>query len=117
MIVLPSSGPVNLANAATIKRRSLSSVGDRHGRVVVGNNLRQQQAASLAYFDVFWVSAVLGVLLVFLVLLMKRSVAEKGAALYIGKPNRASDGRMFPEPSSHESESLFQCSLQNAQLL
>ena len=42
-------------------------------------NLRQQQAASLAYFDVFWVSAVLGVTLVFLVLLMKRSVAEKGA--------------------------------------
>jgi DHA2 family multidrug resistance protein len=42
-------------------------------------NLRQQQAASLAYFDVFWFCAVLGVLLVFLVLLMKRSVAEKGA--------------------------------------
>ena len=42
-------------------------------------NLRQQQAASLAYFDVFWLCAVLGVLLVFLVLLMKRSVAEKGA--------------------------------------
>ena len=44
-------------------------------------NLRQQQAASLAYFDVFWVAAVLGVGLVFLVLLMKRSVAEKGARL------------------------------------
>jgi DHA2 family multidrug resistance protein len=42
-------------------------------------NLRQQQAASLAYFDVFWVAAVLGFALVFLVLLMKRSVAEKGA--------------------------------------
>jgi DHA2 family multidrug resistance protein len=42
------------------------------------DNLRQQQAASLAYFDVFWVAAVLGVVLVFLVLLMKRSVAEKG---------------------------------------
>lgn len=43
------------------------------------DNLRQQQAASLAYFDVFWVFAVLGVSLIFLVLLMKRSVAEKGA--------------------------------------
>jgi DHA2 family multidrug resistance protein len=43
------------------------------------DNLRQQQAESLAYFDVFWVAAVLGVGLVFLVLLMKRSVAEKGA--------------------------------------
>jgi len=41
-------------------------------------NLRQQQAASLAYFDVFWLFAVLAVALVFLVLLMKRSVAEKG---------------------------------------
>jgi MFS transporter, DHA2 family, multidrug resistance protein len=43
------------------------------------DNLRQEQAASLAYFDVFWLCAVLGVLLIFLVLLMKRSVAEKGA--------------------------------------
>jgi hypothetical protein len=31
------------------------------------------------YFDVFWLCAVLGVLLVFLVPMMKRSVAEKGA--------------------------------------
>jgi DHA2 family multidrug resistance protein len=43
------------------------------------DNLRQQQASSLAYFDVFWLCAALGVALVFLVLLMKRSVAEKGA--------------------------------------
>jgi DHA2 family multidrug resistance protein len=41
-------------------------------------DLRQQQAASLAYFDVFWLFAVLAVSLVFLVPLMKRSVAEKG---------------------------------------
>jgi MFS transporter, DHA2 family, multidrug resistance protein len=41
-------------------------------------NLRQQQAASLAYFDVFWLFAVLAATLVFLVPLMKRSVAEKG---------------------------------------
>ena len=34
---------------------------------------------SLAYFDVFWFSAVVAALLVFLVLLMRRSVAEKGA--------------------------------------
>ena len=43
------------------------------------SNLRQQQAASLAYFDVFWISAVMAVGLVLAVLLMKRSVAEKGA--------------------------------------
>jgi DHA2 family multidrug resistance protein len=42
-------------------------------------DLRQQQAASLAYFDVFWLCAALGVALVPLVLLMKRSAAEKGA--------------------------------------
>jgi DHA2 family multidrug resistance protein len=40
--------------------------------------LRDQQALSLAYFDVFWVAAVLGIVLVPFVLLMKRSVAEKG---------------------------------------
>jgi DHA2 family multidrug resistance protein len=44
-------------------------------------NLHQQQAASLAYFDVFWLCAALGVALVVLVLLMKRSVAEKGAQI------------------------------------
>jgi DHA2 family multidrug resistance protein len=42
------------------------------------DDLRQQQAASLAYFDVFWVFAVVTLVLVFLVLLMKRSVAEPG---------------------------------------
>ena len=42
-------------------------------------NLRQQQASSLSYFDVFWVAGVVGLGLAFLVPLMKRSVAEKGA--------------------------------------
>jgi DHA2 family multidrug resistance protein len=42
-------------------------------------NARNQQALSLAYFDVFWSSAAISVALVFLVLLMRRSVAEKGA--------------------------------------
>jgi DHA2 family multidrug resistance protein len=41
-------------------------------------DLRQQQAGALAYFDVFWLCAALGVALIVLVLLMKRSVAEKG---------------------------------------
>jgi DHA2 family multidrug resistance protein len=44
-------------------------------------NLRQRQASSLAYFDVFWMLAVVMVVLVFVVLLMKRSVAEKGARI------------------------------------
>jgi MFS transporter, DHA2 family, multidrug resistance protein len=40
---------------------------------------RAQQASSLAYFDVFTVSAIVGLLLVFVVLMMQRSIAEKGA--------------------------------------
>jgi DHA2 family multidrug resistance protein len=42
-------------------------------------NLRQQQASSLAYFDVFFFLAVVTLLPLLTVLLMKRSVAEKGA--------------------------------------
>ncbi|MFT3882417.1 MAG: DHA2 family efflux MFS transporter permease subunit [Gemmatales bacterium] len=41
-------------------------------------HLRAQQATALSYFDVFWVSAVVAACLVFLVLFMQRSVAEKG---------------------------------------
>jgi DHA2 family multidrug resistance protein len=43
------------------------------------DNLRQQQASSLAYFDVFWLLAVVTLVPLLTVLLMKRSVAEKGA--------------------------------------
>jgi DHA2 family multidrug resistance protein len=42
-------------------------------------NLRQQQASSLAYFDVFLVLAAVMVVPLVTVLLMKRSVAQKGA--------------------------------------
>ena len=44
-------------------------------------DLRDRQALSLAYFDVFYLAAVLAVVLVPLVLFMKRSVAEKGARI------------------------------------
>ena len=40
-------------------------------------NLRQQQASSLAYFDCFWMFAMLTFGLAFVALLMKRSVARK----------------------------------------
>ena len=46
------------------------------------DDLRQQQAASMAFFDVFWLFAVLCLGLVLLVPLMKRSVAEKGAGAH-----------------------------------
>ncbi len=45
------------------------------------DNLRQQPTLSLAYFDVVWLSAVVAVALIALALLMRRSVAEKGAHL------------------------------------
>jgi MFS transporter, DHA2 family, multidrug resistance protein len=41
-------------------------------------NLRQQQASSLAYFETFWMIAVLTFVVSFAVLFMKRSVAEQG---------------------------------------
>jgi DHA2 family multidrug resistance protein len=41
--------------------------------------LRDQQASSLSYFDCFWMTAVLTLAAAFVVLFMKRSVAEKGA--------------------------------------
>ena len=40
---------------------------------------RRRQSSALACFDTFFVFAALGVVLSFLVLLMKRSVAAKGA--------------------------------------
>jgi MFS transporter, DHA2 family, multidrug resistance protein len=41
-------------------------------------DLREQQASALAYFDAFLIFAVVAVVLAFLVLLMKRSAAKKG---------------------------------------
>jgi MFS transporter, DHA2 family, multidrug resistance protein len=43
------------------------------------DQLHQQQAVSLAYFDTFWLFAMLALALVPLVFLMKPSAAEKGA--------------------------------------
>jgi DHA2 family multidrug resistance protein len=42
-------------------------------------NLRHQQSSALAYFDCFWLFAVVMLAVTFVVFLMKRSVAEKGA--------------------------------------
>ena len=41
-------------------------------------NLRHQQASALAYFDCFWLFAVVMLAVMVVVFLMKRSVAEKG---------------------------------------
>jgi MFS transporter, DHA2 family, multidrug resistance protein len=47
--------------------------------------VRQQQASALAYFDSFWMIAVVTLVVAALVLLMKRSVAAKGARLVQGE--------------------------------
>ncbi len=47
---------------------------------VLGSS-RTQQALSLAYFDVFSFSAAVGLMLIFFILFMRRSVAEKGAPI------------------------------------
>ena len=65
------------------RRFSCSTTGDavlshQMALGVLGQTVTNQ-ALSLAYFDVFSVSAAVGVLLVWFVLLMRRSVAEKGA--------------------------------------
>ncbi len=60
-------------------RQTGDPIASRRMAIQAVADLREQQSSSLAYFDVFWVSAVLATLLVVVVLLMRRSVAEKGA--------------------------------------
>jgi DHA2 family multidrug resistance protein len=50
-----------------------------YGAFELGNDSVEHRSGECHYFDVFWLRAALGVAIVFLVLLMKRSVAEKGA--------------------------------------
>jgi MFS transporter, DHA2 family, multidrug resistance protein len=75
--------PVVNARLDQIQAYYLQTTGDTvlSQRMALGTvaDIREQQAASLAYFDVFWAFAVLAIGLVFLVLFMKRSVVEKGA--------------------------------------
>ena len=78
-------GPLNPHVQGTLGRARdffLQKTGDAARSLQLGvqalDEQRQQQAASLAYFDVFWLGAILALALVVLVLFMKRSVAEKG---------------------------------------
>jgi DHA2 family multidrug resistance protein len=64
---------------AVFYQQTGDATGSQQKAVQALANLRQQQASSLAYFDVFWLCAVLGLALVLLIPLMRRSVAEKGA--------------------------------------
>jgi MFS transporter, DHA2 family, multidrug resistance protein len=51
-------------------------------------DLREQQASALAYFDAFLIFAVLAIGLEFLVLLMKRSAAQKDGHIAAEQPDR-----------------------------
>ena len=62
-------------------QQTADPVATRHLGLQELENLRQQQASALAYFDCFWMFAVLTFVLVFVALFMKRSVAEKDARL------------------------------------
>jgi DHA2 family multidrug resistance protein len=55
------------------------TAGSRQMALHVLESVRDQQALSLSYFDVFWFLAVVSAAMVLLVLLMRRSVTEKGA--------------------------------------
>jgi DHA2 family multidrug resistance protein len=78
----PLNPPVN-----TLLARSQAYFLQHNGDAVLSRQMalgvldqsRDQQASSLAYFDVFTFSAAVGLLLMFSVLLMRRSVAEKGS--------------------------------------
>jgi hypothetical protein len=62
-------------------KKFLGNIGIKLSRAASGTiYLRKlrRPLLKLSYFDVFWVSAAVAVVLVFLVLLMRRSVAAKG---------------------------------------
>jgi DHA2 family multidrug resistance protein len=79
---LNPAAPAFLGQAsAPFLQQSGDPVAARQQALQTLSNLRDQQASSLAYFDVFWVLAIAMLALVFVVALMKRSVAEKGARI------------------------------------
>lgn len=63
-------------NQAVFYQQTGDPVGSQELALQMLADLRQQHAATFAFLDIFWVAAVVSLGLVFLVLLMKRSVAE-----------------------------------------
>jgi DHA2 family multidrug resistance protein len=63
---------------ALLYQHSGDPTWSQYGALQALDDLRQQQASAMAYFDVFWIGAVVSAALVVLVLFMKRSVAEPG---------------------------------------
>jgi DHA2 family multidrug resistance protein len=60
-------------------RHNGDPVGSQQMALRALQEMRDRQAAALAYFDVFWTGAVVSALCMLVVLMMRRSVAEKGA--------------------------------------
>ncbi|HUB68511.1 MAG TPA: MDR family MFS transporter [Candidatus Methylacidiphilales bacterium] len=74
--------PALTSYVAQIKPEFFQATGDpaASGQMALQaiEDLREQQAASLAYFDCFWIFAVVTATVAFLVLLMKHSTVAKG---------------------------------------
>jgi DHA2 family multidrug resistance protein len=72
------------AKAFLDQARGLLRLGDPAASKLLAlqalENVRQQQASALAYFDCFFMFAMVTLALLLVVLLMKRSVAEKGTS-------------------------------------
>ncbi|HXC27830.1 MAG TPA: DHA2 family efflux MFS transporter permease subunit [Stellaceae bacterium] len=68
---------VGRARGVFLQQSADSAAAQQFGWQQLGT-LRDQQASSLAYFDCFWMVAVLTLVVALFVLLMKRSVAAKG---------------------------------------
>jgi len=75
----PAVTPLLKQARDTFFQQTGDPVGSQQMALQAIDNLRQEQATALSYFDCFWLFGVLGAALVFLVFFMKRSVAEKGA--------------------------------------
>jgi DHA2 family multidrug resistance protein len=65
--------------AAGLLPQTGDSVAAKQWALQTLENLRDQQALALSYFDCFFIFAVIGVVLAFTVFLMRRSVVPKGA--------------------------------------
>jgi DHA2 family multidrug resistance protein len=75
----PSLGPVLNQGQQFFLEQTGDPAAAQQMSLYVLQELRDQQALSLAYFDVFWASAALAIVLIGLILFMRRAVAEKGA--------------------------------------
>src|SRR5205085_9127792 len=75
----PAVNQVVLQGQEYFLRATGDPVHSRQMAIDVLEKARTRQAMSLAFFDIFFVLAVVGLGVMLLILMMQRSVAEKGA--------------------------------------